>query len=174
MALVQGARVLVSKASLSQSFFIYIIHSFIWDRVSLPWLSWNSLCIPGWPRTQKSTWFCLPNGCATLPGVLDELFFLFFKAHFSPSCSGYRWLWATMWFLRFELMTSSRAIGALNRWAISPAGARASNAIVSQSWGMTSRTGLTRFIEKKKNPCSLEGAGGGPGWMALTGSTFLC
>jgi hypothetical protein len=26
-----------------------------------PWLSWNSLCRPGWPRTQKSTCLCLPS-----------------------------------------------------------------------------------------------------------------
>jgi hypothetical protein len=26
-----------------------------------PWLSWNSLCKPGLPRTQKSTCLCLPN-----------------------------------------------------------------------------------------------------------------
>jgi hypothetical protein len=25
-----------------------------------PWLSWNSLCRPSWPRTQKSTCLCLP------------------------------------------------------------------------------------------------------------------
>jgi hypothetical protein len=25
------------------------------------WLSWNSLCRPGWPRTQKSTHLCLPS-----------------------------------------------------------------------------------------------------------------
>jgi hypothetical protein len=25
-----------------------------------PWLSWNSLCRPGWPRTQKSACPCLP------------------------------------------------------------------------------------------------------------------
>jgi hypothetical protein len=35
--------------------------------------------------------------------------------------SHYRWLWATMWLLGIELRTSGRAIGALNRWAISPA-----------------------------------------------------
>jgi len=35
--------------------------------------------------------------------------------------SHYRWLWATMWLLGFELRTSGRAVGALNRWAISPA-----------------------------------------------------
>jgi hypothetical protein len=26
-----------------------------------PWLSWNSLSTPGWPRTQKSTCLCLPS-----------------------------------------------------------------------------------------------------------------
>jgi hypothetical protein len=26
-----------------------------------PWLSWNSLCRPGWPRTQKSACLCLPS-----------------------------------------------------------------------------------------------------------------
>ena len=35
--------------------------------------------------------------------------------------SHYRWLWATMWLLEFELRTSGRAVSALNRWAISPA-----------------------------------------------------
>jgi hypothetical protein len=32
-----------------------------------PWLSWNSLCRPGWPRTQKSTCLCLPS--AGIKGV---------------------------------------------------------------------------------------------------------
>jgi hypothetical protein len=35
--------------------------------------------------------------------------------------SHYRWLWATMWLLGIELMTSGRAVSALNRWAFSPA-----------------------------------------------------
>jgi hypothetical protein len=32
-----------------------------------PWLSWNSLCRPGWLRTQKSACFCLPR--AGIQGV---------------------------------------------------------------------------------------------------------
>jgi hypothetical protein len=32
-----------------------------------PWLSWNSLCRPGWPPTQKSACLCLPN--AGIKGV---------------------------------------------------------------------------------------------------------
>jgi hypothetical protein len=35
--------------------------------------------------------------------------------------SRFRWLWATMSWLRFELGTFGRAVGALNLWAISPA-----------------------------------------------------
>jgi hypothetical protein len=31
------------------------------------WLFWNSLCRPGWPRTQKSTCLCLPS--AGIKGV---------------------------------------------------------------------------------------------------------
>ena len=31
------------------------------------WLSWNSLCIPGWPQTQKSACLCLPS--AGIKGV---------------------------------------------------------------------------------------------------------
>ena len=38
-----------------QGFFVY------------PWLSWNSLCRPGWPRTQKSACLCLPS--AGIKGV---------------------------------------------------------------------------------------------------------
>ncbi|GAB1300669.1 Caskin-1 [Apodemus speciosus] len=30
-----------------------------------PWLSWNSLCRPGWPRTQKSACLCLPSAGIT-------------------------------------------------------------------------------------------------------------
>jgi hypothetical protein len=33
----------------------------------LPWLSWNSLCRPGWPRTQKSSCLCLSS--AGIKGV---------------------------------------------------------------------------------------------------------
>jgi hypothetical protein len=32
-----------------------------------PWLSWNSLCRPGWPQTQRSTCLCLPS--AGIKGV---------------------------------------------------------------------------------------------------------
>jgi hypothetical protein len=32
-----------------------------------PWLSWNSLCGPGWPQTQKSPCLCLPS--AGIKGV---------------------------------------------------------------------------------------------------------
>jgi hypothetical protein len=35
--------------------------------------------------------------------------------------SHYRWLWATMWLLGFELRILRRVVSALNRWAIPPA-----------------------------------------------------
>jgi hypothetical protein len=35
--------------------------------------------------------------------------------------SHYGWLWATIWWLGFELRTFGRAVSALNHWAISPA-----------------------------------------------------
>ena len=34
-----------------------------------PWLSWNSLCRPGWPRTQKSACLCLLKRAPPLPGL---------------------------------------------------------------------------------------------------------
>ncbi|GAB1299304.1 DNA-directed RNA polymerases I, II, and III subunit RPABC4 [Apodemus speciosus] len=36
----------------------------------MPWLSWNSLCRPGWPRTQKSACLCLPS--AGIKGVRHQ------------------------------------------------------------------------------------------------------
>ena len=46
-----------------------------WERsfntgfLCVPWLSWTSLCRPGWPRTQTSACHCLPSAgikvCAT-------------------------------------------------------------------------------------------------------------
>jgi hypothetical protein len=33
------------------------------------WLSWNSLCRPGWPRTQKSACLCLCLSSAGIKGV---------------------------------------------------------------------------------------------------------
>jgi hypothetical protein len=43
------------------SFLFFSFFFFFPDRVSLcsPWLSWNSLCRPGWPWTQKSACLCL-------------------------------------------------------------------------------------------------------------------
>jgi hypothetical protein len=35
--------------------------------------------------------------------------------------SHYRWLWATMWLVGFELRTSGKAVSAPNLWATSPA-----------------------------------------------------
>jgi hypothetical protein len=43
-----------------------------------PWLSWNSLCRPGWSQTQKSTCLCLPSAgikghhCLALRYILNH------------------------------------------------------------------------------------------------------
>jgi hypothetical protein len=57
----------------------------------LPWLSWNSLCRPGWPRTQKSTCLCLPS--AGIKGVRHHarLNLCFFEAGSHYVSSGLLW-----------------------------------------------------------------------------------
>jgi hypothetical protein len=65
---------LFSFLSLSLSFFlVFLRHGFSVQ----PWLSWNSLCRSGWPRTQKSACLCLPS--AGIKGVrhhcLADFFF---------------------------------------------------------------------------------------------------
>jgi hypothetical protein len=59
---------------LSFSFFGFLRQGFsVW-----PWLSWNSLCRPGWPRTQKSACLCLPSaGIKGVGGVVVyDMFYL--------------------------------------------------------------------------------------------------
>jgi hypothetical protein len=46
-----------------------------------PWLSWNSLCRPGWPRSQEFTCLCLPSAgikgvCATTPALRVVLIYI--------------------------------------------------------------------------------------------------
>jgi hypothetical protein len=48
--------------------FCFVLFCFLKQGFSVyPWLSWNSLCRPGWPQTQKSVCFCLPS--AGIKGV---------------------------------------------------------------------------------------------------------
>jgi hypothetical protein len=50
--------------------FVCFCFVFVFSRQGFsvkPWLSWNSLCRPGWPWTQKSTCLCLPS--AGIKGV---------------------------------------------------------------------------------------------------------
>jgi hypothetical protein len=50
------------------SFLLLLLFCFSRQGSSVwPWLSWNSLCRPGWPRTQKSACLCLPS--AGIKGV---------------------------------------------------------------------------------------------------------
>jgi hypothetical protein len=47
---------------LFDNFIQYLFFGFLRQGFSVyPWLSWNSLCRPGWPRTQKSACLCLPS-----------------------------------------------------------------------------------------------------------------
>jgi hypothetical protein len=62
--------------------FNYIFTSFLFVMVSFTayaWLSWNLLCRPGWPWTQRSACFCVLGlkECTTIPG--PKLFFNFFS-----------------------------------------------------------------------------------------------
>ena len=56
------------SVSVSVSLFSYFSFGFSRQGFSVqPWLSWNSLCRPGWPRIQKSSCLCLPS--ARIKGV---------------------------------------------------------------------------------------------------------
>jgi hypothetical protein len=67
---------LLSHLSSSPVFlFVWLVFGFLRQSFSVyPWLSWNSPCRPGWPRTQKSACLCLPSApplkaCTTTPGL---------------------------------------------------------------------------------------------------------
>jgi hypothetical protein len=73
--------------SLSLSFFFFLFFCFSRQGFSVyPWLSWNSLCRPSWPQTQRSSCLCLPS--ARIKGLshhwlartsfLSSFFFLLF------------------------------------------------------------------------------------------------
>jgi hypothetical protein len=55
-----GLSCLVQYASLS-FFFFEFFEFFETGFLRVSWLSWNSLCRPGWPWTQKSTCLWLPS-----------------------------------------------------------------------------------------------------------------
>ena len=46
------------KMTLKHYFFEFFETGFLYVYT---WLSWNSLCRPGWPRTQKISCLCLPS-----------------------------------------------------------------------------------------------------------------
>jgi hypothetical protein len=60
--------------------FVFVLFCFLRQGFSVKlWLSWNSLCRPGWPQTQKSACLCLPS--AGIKGVCPHawlrIFFCF-------------------------------------------------------------------------------------------------
>jgi hypothetical protein len=65
------------------SFFLFVCFVYVFLFVffetgflCVAWLSWNSLCRPGWPRTQKSACLCLPS--AGIKGVCHHAQLFFF------------------------------------------------------------------------------------------------
>ena len=94
------------------------------------WLSWNSLCRPGWlelrnPPASASQVLEL-KACSTTAWRYIYIYFnlTLFYVHW---CEGvryleldcYRQLWAAMQVLGIKPMSSGRAVGALNHWPIS-------------------------------------------------------
>jgi hypothetical protein len=66
----------ICPRDLHSLFLFYFIFGFSRQGFSVePWLSWNSLCRPGWPPTQKSASLYLPN--VGIKGV----------RHHCPACS---------------------------------------------------------------------------------------
>jgi hypothetical protein len=65
--------------------YLFIYWFFLRQGFSVyPWLSWNSLCRPGWPQTQKSACLCLPSAgikgvCHHAPHGFFCLFVCFFE-----------------------------------------------------------------------------------------------
>jgi hypothetical protein len=41
------------KIKLDSNFYLFIYLFILQDRIMCPWLSWNSLCRPGWPQTYR-------------------------------------------------------------------------------------------------------------------------
>jgi hypothetical protein len=84
---------LISVFSFSFLVFVFVF-CFCFSRQGFsvsPWLSWNSLCRSGWPRTQKSTCLCLPStgiikGVRHHARLLNDLFQKsLFAMHEEPS-----------------------------------------------------------------------------------------
>jgi hypothetical protein len=63
-----ACKVIIRNTILPYMFFFFFFCNFSRQGFSVfPWLSWNSLCRPGWPWTQKSACLCLPS--AGIKGV---------------------------------------------------------------------------------------------------------
>ena len=63
--------ILYYKSSFFVVFFFFLSFFLRQGFSVLPWLSWNSLCRPGWPRTQKSACLCIPS--ARIKGVCHHI-----------------------------------------------------------------------------------------------------
>jgi hypothetical protein len=62
--------------------FVFVLFYFLRQGFSVQsWLSWNSLCRPGWPRTQKSACVCLPS-----TGITGNFVLLFIYCVYVREC----------------------------------------------------------------------------------------
>jgi len=103
MSYFEPKQTLSSLSCSCQGFFVCLfcfVFVFVFLRQGFsaePWLSWNSLCRPGWPRTQKSAYLCLPSTeikgvrhhCLALVRVFKNLFlglFIFMHINALPVC----------------------------------------------------------------------------------------
>jgi hypothetical protein len=96
-----------------------------------PWLSWNSLCRPGWPRTQKSPCLCLPSagtkGVRHHARLVSAKFTEQFTLHSNKnSCSLLQHIYVKKYFFFYTLYSdhvfcsltspSSFSLGLLTEW----------------------------------------------------------
>ena len=72
-----------------QTTFLFLFFLLKWSKKSFrsslkyfSFFSWNSLCRPGWPRTQKSACLCFPS--AGIKGVCHHARLKYFSKTFSP------------------------------------------------------------------------------------------
>jgi hypothetical protein len=107
---------------LSKTFFlkIYLCILCIWVHSSC-----TDGCEPSCGCWELNSNLCSPRPCSLRPKDLFIIMCKYTVAVFRHTRRGhrfhYRWLWATMWLLGFELRTFRRAVSALNHWDISPA-----------------------------------------------------
>jgi hypothetical protein len=131
-------------------FFFCCLFGFLRQGFSVyPWLSWNSLCGPGWPQTQKSACLCLQNIVVLFIYLFYFIlfYFIFFRDRVSlcsPGCPGTHFVDQAGLELRNPSASTSQVLG-LKACATTARLAQPFESLVLVSW----RAGLvsTAFAE---------------------------